>query len=125
MGERRQFPRIESEILTKYIIVTESAFKRRIGDTSTKDVSVKGVRIETDEELPPGTRLVLELELPSVAHPVKPAGKVVWCKKRDGEKFEVGVELIWLSFQDEDQKALARYINSRLKGGVLCSEKGV
>ena len=113
--ERRQFPRIESEILTKYIIVTESDFKRRISDTLTKDISVRGVRIETEEELPPGTRLVLELNLPGVDHPVTPPGRVVWCRKR-GERYEVGIELIWLSFQEEDQKALADYINSKLEG---------
>lgn len=113
--ERRRFLRIESEILTKYILVTERDFNRRISDALTKDISVRGVRIEAEEELPPGTRLVLELNLPGVDHPVTPPGRVVWCRRK-GERYEAGVELIWLSFQGEDQKALADYINSKLEG---------
>jgi Tfp pilus assembly protein PilZ len=101
-------------MLVKYIVVTESEFKKRVDDTLTKDISVKGVRFETDEKLPPGTRLVLELNLPDVDHPVTPSGRVAWCRPKD-EGYEVGVELIWLSFQENDQLALADYINSRLE----------
>jgi len=116
MQEKRMFPRIGSQMLVKYIVVTESEFKKRIGDTLTRDISVRGVRFVSDEELPPGTRLVLELNLPDVDHPITPPGKVVWCNPKNGG-YEVGVELIWLSFQDEDQLALANYINSMLESG--------
>ena len=116
MQEKRMFPRIVSQMLVKYIVVTESEFKKRVSDTLTKDISVRGIRFVSEEELPPGTRLVLELNLPDVDHPITPPGKVVWCSPRNGG-YEVGVELIWLSFQDEDQLALANYINSMLELG--------
>jgi hypothetical protein len=61
----------------------------------TKDISLSGVKIQTDADLPINTLLKIELALAKSHRLISVIGKVKWVKQLYGnEVFEVGVEFV-------------------------------
>ena len=61
----------------------------------TKDISMSGVKIQTDANLPINTLLKIEMALAKSHRLISVIGKVKWIKQLYGnEVFEVGVEFV-------------------------------
>jgi hypothetical protein len=61
---------------------------------STKDVSLQGVRIQLDRQLPEGFPLKLCIEIPDHGAELFLAGEVKWCREvAKGTRSLIGVEL--------------------------------
>ena len=61
----------------------------------TRDLSLNGVKIQTDSKLPVDTLLKLELALAKSHKLISVRGKVKWIKELyDGGVFEIGVEFV-------------------------------
>jgi len=101
MEERRKYTRMDESVTTKYRIL-KTALKDR---SSTKDLSVSGVRLPVVRRFPPGTVLVLEFFIPQRIKPIIATGKVVWLEENVTAKppFEVGIEFIDIDLLERDQ----------------------
>jgi c-di-GMP-binding flagellar brake protein YcgR len=90
--ERRRFRRVEADIL--YRSPRLAPRKRPI-----HDISLGGVRISCDEELPANTQLEMEFFLPN-GYALAAIARVVWIRKRpEGSEspFEAGLEFMHLN----------------------------
>lgn len=63
------------------------------GQATAKDISAKGIGLETEEALLPETSLEMWLNLPDKGRPFYTRGKVAWSKVIGPRKFRAGVEL--------------------------------
>jgi len=73
---------------------TESADKISI-NALTQNISLSGVRLQSDKSLPVDTHVNLQITLSKSKKLIKLNGKVKWIKDiQDGELYEMGVEFI-------------------------------
>jgi hypothetical protein len=111
--EKRKAKRVkkESKITLKVISGETVPRNRTIIYHLTKDISFKGVKIETNTFLPINTLLKIELSLTKPPRAIKAIGRVRWIKSRYAdEKFEMGIEFI--DTPKESIKALTKHIES-------------
>lgn len=122
--EKRQYRRIP---IGATVNLQELSFQKE-GDaarTAYKDVSVGGLLVESDQPLPLGTLLKLEIKVPGWGkhqhrfgppgegdlRPLVAVGEVVRIEKMDGEEgFELGVK--FLNVYPDDLAALVRFIDA-------------
>ncbi len=111
MEERRKYPRVDDSVTTKYRLA-KTALKDR---SSTKDLSISGVRLPVIRCFPPGTILILEFFIPDRAKPIIATGKVAWLEEIPTAKppYEVGVEFIDIDLLERDQLSIYMQNNSR------------
>lgn len=114
MEDQRIFPRLSKIWDLTYRPISSEEFKEELLRSITVDISSGGIRFEADEEIPEGTILALELEALVFPSPIIAVGKAVWCSKQEKkDKYEVGVEFLWMGWQDLDaQQALTEYITN-------------
>ena len=102
--ERRRSPRLHA-----YLPVKISKSGTRVVETLTKDVSESGVRFLTPEPPAVGTRVKIELTLPSPHQVVTVQGRAAWFRVLpDSDQFDIGVQ-----FEDLTQETrilLSRYL---------------
>ncbi len=67
-----------------------------------EDLSVGGLKLRSDEALPEGTRLKLEVALDEVPIPVAAVGEVRWCRP-DGAAWHCGLMFVLISRSDLDK----------------------
>ncbi len=112
MKDKREFLRL-SEIwnLNYKIIALEDIQKTNISSL-TVNISGGGVCFETDEEIPEGAMLVLDLISKHFPSPIIAIAKSVWCKQsKKKDKFDVGVQFWWTGWKDNDsQEAVSEHI---------------
>lgn len=97
--ERRRFPRINvsvpinCRILTNISIGDFKVLENRIYQGRTRNVSLKGLCIKTDKQIPADTIVEIKIDFPE--QQVKAVGRVIWSKeiKKSGEYY-TGVELV-------------------------------
>jgi hypothetical protein len=113
--EQRKFPRVSESCDVKYQIVEDDTVQHNGQEGSAVNISGGGVCFESDTELPKGSMMVMEIELPQFPSAVVALGKVAWCKDIPGDKYEVGVEFWWIGWREQDaQAAMLDYINQKL-----------
>ena len=101
--ERRDHPRIDLHLPIAYHEV--AARPRAMRHGLTLDVSRAGVRFGSEEFLPPGTFLAIEVSLPARGT-CTARGRAVWVRKARGDgRWEVGAE--FLRSGGDDAAALA------------------
>ena len=92
MREKRRFIRFEISLKVNYTIQKEP----RIEKTGvTKDVTVGGIQLLTNEQLEIGSKLELKMFLPTALNPVHLAGIVLWSKEtasNTGHSYNTGIE---------------------------------
>jgi c-di-GMP-binding flagellar brake protein YcgR len=112
MEDKRNFPRLGEIWDLAYRPISSEEFKEELLKGTTVDISSGGIRFESDEEIPEGTILAIELEATVFPSPIIAVGKAVWCSKQEKkDKYDVGVEFQWMGWQDLDvQQALTEYI---------------
>ncbi len=129
MDERRQFVRLDTRLPVTYRILPERRRSPQDDQAAqtpqpqrsdprasvTKDLSGGGICLFVTEELPLGTLLGVELQLPDQAQAISFTGEIAWCEKystigktRRDESIEAGVRVV--QTRQEDQQAIMRYV---------------
>jgi Tfp pilus assembly protein PilZ len=101
---RRGFPRQDEEATIQVIITPQYPKDRKdVGGlipVKMCNKSAEGVCIETDTALHPGSNVSLKMVSPEEDHPADAHyicdGRVIWCKKVNGEtsRFGVGIQIL-------------------------------
>lgn len=112
--ERRKFPRLEIPLLVLYRLETNDPFV--IFKTISRNMAGQGLMFETEETLPIGTRLYLEIYQPSVKYKdllfiLSALAKVIWVNKKEGvnkeeagiDKYQIGIEFTDIGKEDRDR----------------------
>lgn len=121
--KRRREPRKEEEarVIIETLPDSPSAVSRTFY-ALTRDISLNGARIRTDERFPVGTRLRITLTLSRFKQVIRLEAQVRWIKALfDGELFDMGVE-----FEHKihgDIMALIRHMYGMEGDGPLPPEK--
>ena len=110
--EKRQSPRVETSIPVRYW-ARDGIYAESIG-AQTIDMSTGGLRFGTDKPLSTIGRLMLELDIPTCAEPIKAVAKVAWIRQTNaGEecRYEVGSQ--FLEITEKNAGLIAWYLNRR------------
>ena len=97
MGEKRKDKRIkeENKLILHIISSIEEIDKKKTYSPLTKDISLGGLRIQSDTYFPVDTEVKLELSLPKIHKIIKVRAKVRWVKSLyDDDVFEMGLEFM-------------------------------
>lgn len=111
--EKRKAKRVKKESKITITMLSEEAVPRnkKIIYQLTKDISLKGVKIQTNTFLPINTLLRIELSLTKPPRVIKGMGRVRWVKSRYAdEKFEMGIEFV--DTPKDQIRALSKHIES-------------
>lgn len=109
--EKRQFQRVEGHFPLKYKDLRKADQESR-GSVS-KNVSEGGVRFRSDRFISLACRLVVELNLPTLAKPIKAVSKVAWIRKLPaGDDYEVGNQ--FLEIAREDKGIIQNFVKGQL-----------
>ena len=106
--ERRKYIRLKAPVLVTY------SFKgnNKIYQTSAKDISADGIRIEsTSRAVPEPGEVEMKLEIPGAANPVHARGRIVWKKKlslEDNAPFDVGIE--FLEIEEDNKNTFLKFL---------------
>jgi len=115
MRDRRKFPRLDEKWRITYRLLEREEFFNGSIRQLTVNVSVGGLRFETEQEIAPETMLALEIQSDMFQSAILAISKVIWCKKAE-VGYEIGAEFWWIGWHKNDaQNAVANYIASALK----------
>lgn len=116
MSEKRKFPRLGTVWDVNYRMISSEEFSKNSIKSLTVNISGGGICFESEEEIPEGAVLTLELKSSIFPSSIIAIGKSAWCKKeREKDKYEVGIEFWWTGWKDKDaQKAVADYISEQI-----------
>jgi hypothetical protein len=107
LGEKRQFPRILWHAPIHYQIRGRPEFNNVVSD----DISSGGLRFVTDNFIPPGTLLMLEINL--LSQMLRPLGKTIWSQPiPHSDRYSTGIEFQELGLKEKDY--LKDFINMQL-----------
>ncbi|MEW5692152.1 MAG: PilZ domain-containing protein [Candidatus Hydrogenedentota bacterium] len=108
--ERRKYFRIEHKLITYYLT---SRVMGDIGEgTVTKNISGNGLLFQTDENIPVGTIIKIEIHLPDQRPPIVTQARVVWVEELEEKKYDWGI--CFTDISREDQQRIIEYINKNL-----------
>jgi len=66
---------------------------KRFGETITKDISMTGLRMDTDSFFQPNSNIIIKLRFPEVNKVIEVVAKVVWSQTAPrSDQFQTGVE---------------------------------
>ena len=101
---KRKYPRFSKNCEVRFKVVELEEMPLR---GTTMNISGGGLCFKTQEEVPAGKMVALEIDIPNAPSPVKAMGKVLWTRKIDDGCFENGVQFWWLGWggQQEVDKA--------------------
>jgi hypothetical protein len=109
--ERRAHPRYKVNIPVKFTLVEDKADTEALLEESkkelaaqTRNLSLGGIKIDSDQPIQEGSVLIFEISLPGVSQPVLVSGEVVWVEGNTSG-------LHFLEISDEDFDALRAYLN--------------
>ena len=88
--ERRKFKRFDAFMNVQFR--SQDARTEEMSGLS-RDLSREGMKVSTDQPLPEGGLVDVEIRLPDESRPIRTTGKVVWSKPSQGEEssFDSGV----------------------------------
>ena len=115
MFEKRKFPRLGESWDVDFRAIRTADFKMDQIDGLTVNISGGGICFESNEEVPKGTMLAVELKSAEFPSPIMALAKAVWCKERDIGKYDIGVEFWWTGWKNNDaQKSILDYVNEQV-----------
>jgi len=101
--EKRKHPRVEISFPVECTFLP----KRNYFFTVSKNISRGGVKIFSDEFLPKGSKVKLNLNLISTV--ISSTAKVAWCsKERTSQRYSAGLEIVEIN--NENEKELAKLV---------------
>ena len=113
--EKRRFARVESHLPLNYKNLKK--LKADASSVLTNDIGEGGVRFKSSEFISMACRLLLEINLPTMAEPVKAISKVAWIRKGpDGREYEIGNQFLEIS--KEDRSRIIDFVNKLLAGST-------
>jgi hypothetical protein len=114
--DKRKFPRLGKIWELDYRIISLEEFKENPLRGLTVNISGGGICFESQNEIPKGTMLALELKSTIFPSSIIALGKTIWCHKESGkDTYEVGAEFWWTGWKDNDaQRAVAEYIGKQI-----------
>jgi len=95
--ERRRFRR---EVISVGVVIRYNDWS--LTGIKSLDISVSGIRLTLEEEIPQGKVVNLEINVPSP--PVVARGRVVWTRReetKEGKFFQAGIEFIEIKQTDK------------------------
>jgi hypothetical protein len=100
--ERRREPR--SEDLNQVTLEPHGELPSGLGKgvyyAQSRDASPSGLKVETDVEFPPGTRVLIKLKSPKTRKLIQATAKVVWVQPlKEGRGYRTGLEFSEMSLQ--------------------------
>ena len=99
--EKRRFERIHGSFALKYRDMRKKDEGFR--GTMSKNLSEGGVRFRSDRFISLACRLVVELNVPELAKPIRAVSKIAWIKKLPaGDDYELGNQFLEISRQDKE-----------------------
>jgi len=111
-SERRRFARLAASFPLKYKELKQADNEFR--GTESKNISEGGIRFRSDRFITLACRLVVELNLPTLARPIKAVSKISWIKKLPaGDDYEVGNHFLEIS--REDRELIRSFVGERLE----------
>ncbi len=109
-ADRRRLRRAPAHLMALVKTVSTGKVRRAL----TKDISGGGISFITDEELEPGTQLIIEMTLSDHPQPIQFTAEVIWLRSVKDPKhlyeslsMETGVKFV--SISPQDQKLLKQY----------------
>ena len=107
--EKRQYPRVETQIPVRYRIQGEAA-GTQVSGSLTGDLSAGGLMFKTKGLIASACNLILELDLPTQTQPITATSKVAWVKNDTTEKeYVVGNQFLEITKRDQD--LISQYVN--------------
>ena len=108
--EKRKYQRVKTHIPVRIRKLKDGSTAE--GSSSiTKNLSTGGIRFRTAEFISMACRLILELDIPMFAKPVKAISKVAWIRKTpSGDDYEIGNQFLEMS--KEDKELISEYVSS-------------
>jgi len=110
--ERRKFPRLNKSVKIRFKVLTDlerkifPEFDTYVTLAKSKNISINGLCLESEQELLPNTIIGLEIFFPEVSQPIRALGKVIWSKKSEsGSSFYSGIEFVAIKEKYFDQIA--------------------
>ena len=105
MQERRRFVRLATRLNVRYTVLHQT----QPSPSVTRNISGGGICFFSEEALPAGTRLQVEVTLPDREQPIPFTAEVVWSeqsvligKAQREEAVEIGVRFIEIAPDDQD-----------------------
>ena len=113
--EKREHTRIKTRIPLEY-----KNLKKTIKDVKgvlVKDISEGGVRFTSNEFLSLANRLVITINIPTVAREIKAITKIAWIKKLpSGDLYEIGNQFLEISREDKEE--VGKYVKTVIEMNV-------
>jgi len=101
--DRRRFPRISGRCVVDLRPLDEDDPRLNALSSSEgllRNISGGGVRLSLREDPGTGASLALKIHLPGVQGPVIALGRVVWSTPAEDSRHDVGIEFLWVGWQD-------------------------
>ncbi len=88
--EKRKANRIKASLPVTF---SQTNDQKSFGRTSTRDISLTGMRINTDSFLTPDTSLIVKLHFPEVSRVIEAMARVVWSQRSPySDQYQAGME---------------------------------
>lgn len=98
--ERRTAPRISAEIPIRFRELSKP--KKLFAGSLSRNLSLKGIKMDTRTPFTENTRLVLEVTLPSAKTPIRLMGRVAWVRAKSSDQaYECGVHFFGINSEDK------------------------
>ena len=109
--EQRRYQRVECNLPLQYRNLKGKGLYPT--GSLTGNISEGGVCFKSNEFISLACRLVVEINLPTLAKPVKAIAKVAWIRKvPSGEQYELGNQ--FLEILKEDKNHIINFVNNLL-----------
>ncbi len=89
--EKRKFARIPTDFKIWYqTIYEEGDFS--FGKEPSKNIGAGGIQLEMEDVQHVGTALLIKIKIPDCEKEIIAKGKIVWTRRINPEKYDVGIE---------------------------------
>ncbi|MDP3142968.1 MAG: PilZ domain-containing protein [Candidatus Omnitrophota bacterium] len=106
--EQRQFPRVSFDSPLRFQIKSTHKF----GSTVCRDISEGGIRFLTEDFVPIGTSIVLEVNLGVLPKVINAVADVVWSQKMaHSDRYQVGLK--FCEMDEPYHQDVCEYVKSR------------
>lgn len=112
----RRFRRLALEIEVKWHRKKNGRSSSNAYLFRTKNVAQHGLFLKTDKPFHLGKELDLEFLLPTVSHPIRVVGRVVWIADKDrNPTYYPGIGVRLINIDSEDKRNLIDYLGKKFK----------
>ena len=100
--ERRKFKRFDAYMSVCYQ-APETETEEARGIALSKDLCREGLKLNSPIQLPLGTQIELELDIPDDPKPVRVSGRIVWVEPQQGKDqgYDLGVRFLMMDPVDK------------------------